>query len=122
MRGLGNFFETFPFPFPANNKFYYNLLLAGRVPDNILLLAGRVTDNNLLLAGRVPDNNLLLAGRVPDNNSIHLLSVCTIFQNMYKTWGHHYQAIKSIFMVTEIKKFLYNFLFFNFFCKASNGS
>ena len=53
---------------PANNKFYYNLLLAGRVPDNNLLLVGRVPDNNLLLAGRVPDNNLLLAERVPDNN------------------------------------------------------
>ena len=53
---------------PANNKFYYNLLLAGRVLDNNLLLARRVPDNNLLLAGRVPDNNLLLAGRVPYNN------------------------------------------------------
>ena len=51
---------TFPFPVPANNKFYYNLLLAGRVPDNNLLLAGRVPDNNLLLARRVLDNNFIL--------------------------------------------------------------
>ena len=45
---------------PANNKFYHNLLLAGRVPDNNLLLAGRVPYNNLLLAGRVPDNNFII--------------------------------------------------------------
>ena len=62
MRGLGNFFETLNFPFPvlANNKFYYNLLLAGKVLDNKLLLAGRFPDNNLLLAGRVPDNISIL--------------------------------------------------------------